>query len=76
LLLEGFALDAALLDLMQPVIRTNRRIRVALDRYGSGQESEALDMLAKATQNASTAILAEYAVEDSFLIAAVLATKI
>ena len=74
-LLDGFARDTALLDLLQPAIKTNRRVKVALDRYSAGDEGAALEALEKATKLPDVAEIAKHRVDDSFLLAVVLVAK-
>jgi HEAT repeat protein len=73
MLLDGFARDAALLNLLQPVIRSQKRIRSALDSFGSSNEDRALEIMAKTRTHEAMPTLAQHGVEESFLIAACLA---
>jgi HEAT repeat protein/MFS family permease len=72
LLSDGFERDAQLLALLQPAMRTNNRIRPALDSFGSGDEGKALTVLAKVLPTDAMKLLADCGVEESFLIAACL----
>ena len=72
LLSEGFERDAQLMNLLQPAMRSNRRIRSALDSFGAGDEARALEVLAKVLPSAALNHLADCKVEESFLIAACL----
>lgn len=75
MLTDGFARDAALIDLLQPSIKANVRIKVALDAFGAGDEVRALGILAKSLKFPTLRLLADYAVEESFLIAAVVTAR-
>jgi len=75
LLLDGFARDTALLDVLQPSIKTNARMKAAVNRYSAGNESDALGILEKASKIPAVSELAKYDIEDSFLLAAVLVAK-
>ncbi len=75
MLVDGFQRDAELLTLLQPVIKNHKRIRSALDHFGSGDEPRALQILLKVMPTESMKALAETSVEESFLIAACLLTK-
>lgn len=74
MLVEGFQRDEALLTLLQPAIRANRRVRSALDQFGSGEEAKALRTLLKVTPTDAMRQLAEAEIEESFLVAASLAS--
>lgn len=75
MLVEGFQRDAELLTLLQPAIRNNKRIRSALDSFGSNDEPRALQVLTKVLPTESMRLLAATEVEESFLIAACLVSK-
>ena len=75
MLAEGFERDAVLMDLLQARMRSNRRVRTALDAFGAGNESKGLQILAKAFPHEALQVLASAQVEGSFLIAACLASK-
>lgn len=70
MLVEGFQRDAALLALLQSATKANKRVRLALDQFGSGGESRALEILTKVVPTNAMRALAEAGVEESFLIAA------
>ncbi len=67
---EGMARDAAIMDLFRPVMKTNRRLREAMDLYSLGNEAEALAKLVTPKSPATFAVLAEHPVEELFLVAA------
>lgn len=69
MLLEGFERDAALLVLMQDLIKLNPRYRVALESFGTSQEGKALTILAKVSDLPAMRSLQEAEVEESFLVA-------
>ncbi len=70
MLVDGFARDAALLNLLQPVIKNQKRVRSALDSFGAGNEVRALEIMAKARGSEQVRMLAEYGVAETFLVAA------
>lgn len=72
MLVEGFQRDEALLDMLQPAIKANKRVRSALDQFGSGEEAKALRILLKVTPTEPMRQLAEAEIEESFLVAACL----
>ena len=45
LLLEGLGRDHALLEMLKPMVRAQRRVQVALQKYSEGAEAAALDAL-------------------------------
>lgn len=70
LLMEGFARDSALIELLRPATRKSARMRAALDRFASGDEAGALQALAKALPSETLDALARRPVNESFLVAA------
>ncbi len=70
MLAEGFERDTLLLEGLQTAMRANKRLRSAVDKYGSGQEVQALQTLAKAQPDKVTETFAQHQVEESFLIVA------
>ncbi len=70
MLVEGFQRDEALLAMLQPAIKANKRVRSALDQFGSGEEAKALRTLLKVTPTDAMRQLAEAEIEESFLVAA------
>lgn len=75
MLVEGFQRDAALLTLLQSATKSNKRVRLALDQFGSGDEARALQILRKVLATEAMQALAEAQVEESFLIAACLVAE-
>jgi MFS family permease len=75
LLSDGFERDAQLLNLLQSAMRANRRIRTALDAFGAGNEAGALETLHKIRPTEELRLLADSAVDESFLIAACLVAE-
>ena len=72
LLAEGFERDAQLMTQLQPAMKLDPGIRKALDAFGSGEESKALDILAKTLPTDAMKALANSVVEEAFLLAACL----
>jgi HEAT repeat protein len=68
MLLEGMERDTALVELCKAKIRSNRRLKVALDRFASGDEPGALNALAKASTLPELAVLAAKPVSELFLV--------
>lgn len=71
-LLDGMSRDAALLEVLKPVLRSSKKVRAALGHYSSGDEKGALDTMAQGRQAGPLKLLAEHPVEELFLLAAVL----
>jgi HEAT repeat protein len=72
MLLTGFERDQELLNLLQPAMKSNKRIRSALDAFDGGDEARGLEILAKTKHHPRLPMLANASVEESFLIAACL----
>lgn len=74
-LTDGFARDSALLEMLRPAIRQDSRVRVALDRFASGDDAGALQAMAKATPSPWLAPFAAKPVREAFLVVAVRLAK-
>lgn len=72
---DGFERDSQLMSLLQPAMRSNRRIRSALDSFGAGDEPRALEVLSKVLPSDALRLIAQAKVEESFLIAACLISQ-
>ncbi len=68
MLLSGMARDTALVERMRPLVKTSAAVRLAMMKYGGGEEAAALSALARARPDLLP--LAESPVEESFLVAA------
>jgi len=66
----GIARDTALLDLLQPVTKRSRKVKAALERFATGDESAAVTALGQATNDPVVRELAEDPVRDMFLVLA------
>jgi HEAT repeat protein/MFS family permease len=66
----GMARDTALLDLLQPLTKRSRRVNAALERFASGDETGAVNLLGQATNDPVVKELAGHAVRDIFLVLA------
>jgi HEAT repeat protein len=75
MLLDGFARDSAILAKLQPLSKANRKVKIALDRYGAGDERGALEDLNRSLSNEHLSMLVQQFVEESFLIAVALAAN-
>jgi HEAT repeat protein len=69
LLLEGMSRDTALLEILRPALRRNRKLQVAVARFSSGDEPGALVALALAWKDPRASLLAQNPVPELFLIA-------
>ncbi|MFI5385522.1 MAG: MFS transporter [Fimbriimonadales bacterium] len=67
---SGMARDTALVDLLQPITRRSRRVKAALERFASGDETGAVALLGQATNDPIVKELAEQPIRDMFLILA------
>lgn len=72
-LLESMALDAELVTLLGPTMRSDPRLRQALDSYISGDEHQALKLAAEIAPQLKP--FAEVVVKDAFLVAAFAITR-
>ncbi len=70
LLREGMDRDAALMEMLRPLVKKNPRARAALERYAGGNEESAISALYRATGYDWLKSLAEEPVEELFLVAA------
>jgi len=75
MLKEGIALDTELMDAMRIPLRTNRRLRPALNRFSEGDETGALQVLVKAYPSDWMKVLAAQPVEELFLVAVLACAK-
>lgn len=66
----GMVRDTALMDLLQPLMKRSRKVKAALERYASGDESGAVALLGGATNDPVVRELAEQSVKDMFLVLA------
>jgi HEAT repeat protein len=66
----GMARDTALVDLLQPVTRRSRKVKAALERFASGDEPGAVELLGQATNDPIVKELAAQPVRDMFLVLA------
>ncbi|HVT10784.1 MAG TPA: MFS transporter [Fimbriimonadaceae bacterium] len=67
---SGMARDTALMDLLQPLTRRSRKVKAALERYASGDETEAASLLGQASNDPIVRELAESPIRDMFLVLA------
>ena len=70
LMSEGMSRDSALLEILRPLTRTNKRVRAALERFSAGDERGALDALKGARPEPAFAVFAGHPVDELFLVAA------
>lgn len=70
-LLEGMSRDSALMELMRPVVRKNKRVAAALERYSAGDETGAMKALVTPSSDPLFKVFADQPVEELFLVAAV-----
>jgi len=70
LLRDGMDRDTALVEILKSATKKYPRVRVALERYAAGNESGALDAIAKAVDADWTKHLAAQPSEELFLVAA------
>jgi len=66
----GMARDTALLDLLQPVTKRSRKVKAALERFASGDELGAANLLGQATNDPVVRELADQSIRDMFLVLA------
>ncbi len=69
LALEGIGRDDALLRFSRSAKRGGQRLKVALERYSSGDEPDALRLLARTARHPALEMMAEQPVEEAFLAA-------
>jgi HEAT repeat protein len=67
---SGMDRDRDLMDLLQPITRRSRKVKAALERYASGDESGAVELLGQATNDPVIRELAAQPVNDLFLVLA------
>lgn len=67
MLLSGMARDTAIVERMRPLVKSSAAARLAMMKYGSGEESRALEALVRLRP--AFAPLAENPVEEAFLVA-------
>lgn len=69
-LLDGMSRDSALMEKVRGAVKSDEFFRKALAAYSSGDETKALERLARDTSRSYFATFAECPVEDLFLVAA------
>jgi HEAT repeat protein len=67
MLLSGMARDTAIVDRMRPLVKTSAAARLAMMKYGAGEEEQAIAALARLRPN--LAPLAAEPIEEAFLVA-------
>lgn len=72
MLREGMDRDAALMATLGTKGKRNPKLQVALARYSGGDERGAIEALASSSRKPELRVLAEYVVDESFLVAACL----
>lgn len=75
MLLEGMARDTALQQMLRGKMRRQPRIRAALDKFGSGDETAALHALNSAVKEQVLAEFEQHPVPELFLVAACVAQQ-
>ncbi|RYG23635.1 MFS transporter [bacterium] len=68
MLLSGMARDTAIVDRMRPLVKTSAAARLAMMKYGAGEDEQAIAALARLRPN--LAPLTAERVEEAFLVAA------
>lgn len=71
LLLDGMTRDTELMEVLKPLLKSNKHLRAALDRFSRGDEAGALTALAETWKSAPMAQLAAEPVEEGFLVAVI-----
>jgi len=74
-LMDGMARDTALMQLVKPSLKGNKRLRDALALYSAGDEEAALQQLVPNRRFPELTEFAKQPVEDLFLVACVLMTS-
>jgi len=68
LLLDGMGRDEALLNLTKPLIRSNRKLSVAMQKYSSGDEAGALEAVALSMKQPVLQFMARQPVDELFIV--------
>ena len=68
LLLEDMGRDAAVLDLTKPLVRRNRRLAVATEKYSAGDEPGAIEAAAQAMKQPVLQFMARKPVDELFIV--------
>jgi HEAT repeat protein/MFS family permease len=71
LLLDGMRRDSAMLTLFRSLLRKERRLRRALERFSLGDEQGTLEQFARVTKDPLIQTMAEHPVEELAFVAAV-----
>lgn len=75
LLMEGMARDQAVMAMVKPQLKGNKRLRDALNLYSSGREIEAIQHLVPNRRYPELDYFAEQPVEELFLVACVFLSR-
>ncbi|MBL8086775.1 MAG: MFS transporter [Chthonomonas sp.] len=75
LLLDGMARDAALLEMLGPLAKSDRALRAALGHYNHGEEHAALVALTRSKTGPSLLSLVNPPIDEMFLVGALARTK-
>jgi HEAT repeat protein len=67
---SGMARDTAIVEVLGPIVKRSRRVKAALERYASGDEGGAVELLGQATNDPVVKELAAQPIRDMFLVLA------